>query len=136
MKYAMLCAILLASTNGECLPSAKRTVWRSASAFQLTITLKTPLPPSSTLTVPLKTLLINAGGTHTWSKRFNMGNSDGATFTTDSSGSITQWLVNGAKSRRAQFATNNEANNVLDTIYFKCGGAGSRNDPGVWSRTE
>jgi hypothetical protein len=98
--------------------------------------LKTPLPPSSTLTVPLKTLLINAGGTHTWSKRFNMGNSDGATFTTDSSGSITQWLVNGAKSRRAQFATNNEANNVLDTIYFKCGGAGSRNDPGVWSRTE
>jgi hypothetical protein len=105
--------------------------------FQVTMTLQAPLPlNTTTANASLKTLSVYAGERNQWHQRFTKNNSHQANFTTDQAGTITQWVLGGAKGLHEGFSSDNETNDVRDTINFKCGGAGVDNDPGVWTRTE
>jgi hypothetical protein len=105
--------------------------------FQVTMTLKQPLPPNSTLdTESIRALAVSAGGNYHWGHRFNKLHSHSAEFSTDANGTITQWNLYDARSRQENYATQNLTNGVIDYITFHCGGAGTDGDPGVWTRTE
>jgi hypothetical protein len=105
--------------------------------FQVTMTLKRPLPPSSTLdNVSIRALAVSAGGNYQWSQRFNKVHSHQARFSTDANGTIITWVLGDSRSAREFFGTENDTEEVKDSIEFKCGGAGGSGDPGVWTRTE
>jgi hypothetical protein len=103
--------------------------------FQITITVKKAFPPDSNIYEPLKTISVSAGGKYQWERRFGKKHNNSPFFATDSNGQITAWGINGAMSLHTQVWSQNETGDVSDGVVFKCGAAGSQNDPGTWTRT-
>jgi hypothetical protein len=104
--------------------------------FQMTITVTKAFPPNRKLNMTFQTVAIDAGGKYQWGYRSTKKHQLSGLFTTDANGDITEWSVGASKFARTQAWTHNETGSVGDVVEFKCGAAGTQNDPGTWTRTE
>jgi len=147
MKYLAVCVALMMCASAQ----AATYVYQSQAyqshhghcgdniePFQMTITLSKPLPPSSSVEVPLKTIMINAGVGLRWKLRFM--NQATPYFSTDGNGNIINWQIFAFKDGgRIEVASINEVvneNAVGDSVFFKCGYAQNSHAAGTWTRTK